>query len=437
MRGPETEGRQGRPVGKRRPACDHRPVQIATQPRLLRTDDRVVAGVGAAIARYLHIPRAVARTVLAVLAVFGFGLVFYLLAWRLIPDAKTPSPIAGRLAPRDWLDLSAIAAVAAGITQLFAMAGFGLPARILIPFVLAMTGLVVLVSAPGGLDDAGGRAANLTLPTWLPPGAAAAVDVLGTRRGVLVRAVVGLLLVVGGIAVLLGASESWQALRAGIVAVVVIGCGLVLVFGPWLWRLGSELVTERRERIRSQERAEVAAHLHDSVLQTLAMVQRRADEPREVVRLARKQERELRTWLLSGQRGDGDAVAGALGAALAALGAELEDTHGVPVEIVQVRDCDLDDRLRALLLAAREAISNAQRHSGADRVSVYCEVGANEVTVFVRDRGCGFDRGAVAADRRGILESIEGRMTRHGGRAALRSASGEGTEVELVMPRNP
>jgi signal transduction histidine kinase len=410
-------------------------VQIATMPpRLSRTDDRVVGGVAAALARYLRVPRLVMRIALVLSAVFGFGLVFYALAWLLIPDAAVASPIAARLAPRDGLDLAAIAAVAAGVTQLFSLVGLGLPERLLVPLVIAVVGLVAVAGAGSG-DDASGRAHPLALPSWLPPGAAAAVDVLGTRRGVLVRAIVGLLFVLGGIAVLFGASESWQAVRAGVIAVVVIGCGLVLVFGPWLWRLGSELVSERRERIRSDERAEVAAHLHDSVLQTLAMVQRRADEPREVVRLARKQERELRTWLLSGQRVDPDAVAGTLGEALTALGAELEESHGVPVEIVQVRDCALDDRIGSLMLAAREAISNAQRHSGADRVSVYCEVGSSDVTMFVRDRGRGFDRTQVAPDRRGIAESIEGRMARHGGRANVTSTPGEGTEVELVVTR--
>lgn len=402
----------------------------------MRTDDRVVAGVGSALATSMHLPKLAARITLVVLALTGFGIAFYLLAWLLIPDAERPSAIATRLAPRDWLDLAAMVAIAAGITQLFALAGFGVPARLLIPLVIAVVGLVLVVTVPGG-DDIGDRPTAVVLPSWVPPGAAAAVDVLGTRRGVLVRAAIGLLLVVGGLAALLGTSDSWRAFRNGIVAVIVIGCGLFLVFGPWLWRLGTELVTERRERIRNEERAEVAAHLHDSVLQTLAMVQRRAAEPREVVRLARKQERELRTWLLSGQRVDPDAAVGSLGAALTALGAELEETHGIPIELVQVRDCDLDERLGALLLAAREAISNAQRHSGVDRVSVYCEVSTDDVTVFVRDRGRGFDRAAVAADRRGIAESIEGRMARHGGRAIVRSAKGSGTEVELVMPRQP
>jgi signal transduction histidine kinase len=166
------------------------------------------------------------------------------------------------------------------------------------------------------------------------------------------------------------------------------------------------------------------------------MVQRRADQPREVVRLARKQERELRMWLLSGRRAEAATESGSFGAALSALAAELEDIHGVPVEIVQVRDCDLDERLSPLLLAAREAISNAQRHSGAGKVSVYSEVGASDVAVYVRDRGRGFDRERVAPDRRGVTESIEGRMARSGGRATVRTTRDEGTEVELVMPRS-
>ena len=405
-----------------------------TGSRIVRTDDRIVGGVAAAIARRFHVPRVVLRTALVLSAIFGFGLIFYLLAWVLIPDVDAPTPLARRLGPNDWLGVAAIAAMAEGINQLFANAGLGLPIHLLLPLVVAVVGLVIVVSAPGGLDANSGEPL-VALPSWVPPGVAAAVDVLGSRRGVLVRAAFGVVLVLGGIVVLFSSRQSWNALRAGLVAVMVIGSGLVLVVGPWLWRLGTELVSERRERIRSDERAEVAAHLHDSVLQTLAMVQRRADQPREVVRLARKQERELRNWLHSGQRVDSDAAGGSLGAAVAALGAELEETHGVPVEIVQVRDCDLDDRLGALLLATREAISNAQRHSGADHVSVYCEVGGAEVALYVRDRGRGFDRAQIASDRRGISESIEGRMARHGGRATVRSTVGEGTEVELLMPR--
>jgi signal transduction histidine kinase/phage shock protein PspC (stress-responsive transcriptional regulator) len=404
---------------------------------MVRTDDRLVAGVSRPVAKALRVPRLLVRVGFVVSAIGGFGLFAYLLCWALMPDAAQPTELAARIGPRDWRDLLAIAAIAAGMTDLFAVAGFGVPARILLPLVLAVIGIVIAVSVPrAALDDEHARSVGLTLPAWIPPGAAAAVDVLGTRRGVLVRAIAGALLVLGGLGVLFGTSESWTAVRGGMIAVVVIACGLALALGPWLWRLGTELVDERRERIRSDERAEVAAHLHDSVLQTLAMVQRRADQPREVVRLARKQERELRTWLLTGDRVEQNGAAGTVGAALAGLAAELEDSHGVPVEVVQVRDCDVDERVGALVLAAREAISNAQRHSGAAAVSVYCEVDPNEVSVFVRDRGRGFDRRAVASDRRGIAESIEGRMIRHGGRATVRSAPGEGTEVELTMPRN-
>jgi signal transduction histidine kinase len=224
-------------------------------------------------------------------------------------------------------------------------------------------------------------------------------------------------------------------LRGGLFAGAVVASGIALAIGPALIRLGRELVEERRERIRSEERADVAAHLHDSVLQTLALVQRRADDPREVVRLARRQERELRAWLLGGDA-DSPPAATSLGRALEGVAAEVEDECGVPVEVVRVRDCPLDN-LEPLLLASREAMLNAARHSGAPDVSVYLEVEPHRATVFVRDRGRGFDPASVPADRGGIAASIVGRMARRGGTAAIRSAPGDGTEVELVLPRGP
>src|SRR5262249_44719625 len=136
--------------------------------------------------------------------------------------------------------------------------------------------------------------------------------------------------------------DSWRALQGGVIGAVVVVVGCALIIGPGVWELLSQLMRERRERIRSDERAEVAAHLHDSVLQTLALVQRRADDPREVVRLGGRQERELRAWLLSGGDPDGatnGAGNGSIGAALDALAAEVETEHGVPVEVVRVRDC--------------------------------------------------------------------------------------------------
>ena len=191
------------------------------------------------------------------------------------------------------------------------------------------------------------------------------------------------------------------------------------------------LAAERAERIRSQERSEVAAHLHDSVLQTLALVQKRAGDPREVANLARRQERELRAWLGGGRPEPGESLA----SSLEAVAAEVEETHRVPIDVVAVGDAPMDDRGVALVAAAREALVNAAKFAGGAPVQLYAEVGEERTEVFVRDRGPGFDASAVPEDRRGLRESIIGRMQRHGGRAVVHSAPGTGTEVELVIER--
>jgi signal transduction histidine kinase len=194
-----------------------------------------------------------------------------------------------------------------------------------------------------------------------------------------------------------------------------------------------DLGAERRERIRSQERSEVAAHLHDSVLQTLALIQRRADSAPEVLRLARSQERALRAWLYS--RRDDSTGQQTLAGAVEAVAAEVETDHGVPVDVVTVGDCPVDERLNAVVRAAREAMVNAAKFAGVDHVDVFVEVEDGDVTVFVRDTGVGFDPDAVPDDRRGIADSVVGRMARHGGSGTVRSTPGDGTEVELHMAR--
>ena len=212
-------------------------------------------------------------------------------------------------------------------------------------------------------------------------------------------------------------------------AVFVVIVALALILAPFWLRLGRGLTEERAERIRTQERAEMAAHLHDSVLQTLALMQKRAADPREVAALARRQERELRAWL-NGTRGERSA---SLAAALEAAVAEVEDAHGVPVDVVAVGDRPLDAAGEALVAAAREAVLNAVKFAPEAAISVYAEVRGDEVEVFVRDRGPGFELDAVPADRRGLRESVLGRMARHGGRAEIHTRPGEGTEVELVL----
>ena len=272
-------------------------------------------------------------------------------------------------------------------------------------------------------------------PVASPPAPLARVAdrrILAGVAAALAQVLLGVGLIVAGVAVFMVATPSVRSPSAGILATAAIAVGLVMVFGPWWWRLTHDLAVERQERIRTQERAEVAAHIHDSVLQTLALIQRNSTDARTVSTLARAQERELRSWLYGPpEPRPGESVA----AALQRVSDEVEDLHGVTVETVDVGDCPVDDRLAALVLSSREALANAARHSGAPAVSAYLEVEPHQVTVFVRDRGAGFDPDDVPRDRRGIADSIVGRMDRFGGKAAVRSRPGQGTEVELVMPR--
>src|SRR5262249_24752910 len=184
-----------------------------------------------------------------------------------------------------------------------------------------------------------------------------------------------------------------------------IAGALLLIAGPWLWRLALDRDAERAARIRSEERSEVAARVHDSVLQTLALIQRHAQEPRRVAALARRQERALRGWM-DEDRPLGD-DASSLMAALSTAAADVEELYGVRVELASAGDCPADD---ALVLAAREAMTNAAKFAGVEEIDVYAEVGDDGVSVFIRDRGTGFDRTAVPPDRRGLAEPIEGRL---------------------------
>lgn len=258
------------------------------------------------------------------------------------------------------------------------------------------------------------------------------------RNLTLARSAAGVLLVgagVSGMFVIQGSAEHLGAVLQASLAVLV---GVALLAGPWLVRMAQDLGQERLMRIRAQERAEVAAHVHDSVLHTLTLIQRNADRPAEVRRLARSQERELRNWLHrpegSGRAAEDEPAT--LAEAVKRTAAEVEDKHGVPLEVVLVGDCPLDEPLPALIQAAREAMVNAAKYGGeGGPVQVFAEVSGPEVFVSVRDRGPGFDLDAVPADRMGVRESIIGRMERHGGTARLRSAPDGGTEVELEMKR--
>jgi signal transduction histidine kinase len=215
-------------------------------------------------------------------------------------------------------------------------------------------------------------------------------------------------------------------LAAGVLALV----GAVLL--PWLFVLTRAITRERAARVRAEERAEVATHLHDSVLQALTLIHKRADDPRAVRGLTRRADRELRAWLYGGAPGDGDDFA----AAAKAVAEEVEDRFDVTIEMATVGTCRLDGPARAVIGAVREALTNAAKHGEVRHVSVFAEITAENLHALVRDRGRGFDPALCnGADRRGITDSIERRIHAHGGSAVVRSTPGAGTEVELHMPR--
>ncbi|WP_326820007.1 ATP-binding protein [Streptosporangium sp. NBC_01756] len=391
------------------PAAPAAPEEAAF-PRLMRlVEGRLVAGVAQGAAAQLRLDPVVLRLAFVLLTVLdGIGAVAYAALWMFTPR----EPYEGREPGRDWSQLAAYGAIALALTALGWLTGASTGGIGAWP--IAVGGIGSLILWQQADPDRRRRWMNTTV---------------GQVRQNRVRTFAGLVLVVVGAIGFLVANDELVKARSGIVFTLVVVGGVGLIATPWLAGLWKELQRERRERIRQEERAEVAAHVHDSVLHTLTLIQRNAQDSREVMRLARSQERELRNWLYQPKQ-DADA---SLAAAVRRVAAEEEDAHGVPIEVVCVGDCPLTPELSAMMQAARQAMVNAAKYSGASVVSVYAEAEPEEVTVFVRDRGVGFDMGEVADDRMGIRQSIIGRMERHGGSARVRTEPGEGTEVMLTM----
>jgi signal transduction histidine kinase len=343
----------------------------------------VVAGVAAGLGRALGVDPTLVRLLFAILTLAGgAGVALYLAAALLMRNERGARPSGWRVV---------VGAALVVLAAIVALNGLGLPGFVQAAAAAAAVGVFFLVRR------------QKRLVGWALVAAAAAI------------------LLTGGGDVGTDGPLLTPAALAG---------GLLLVIGPWLWRAAQERDAERTARIRSEERAEVAARVHDSVLQTLALIQKSSADPRRVAGLARRQERELRGWLF-GAYGEGSLVA-----AIEDAATEIEELHDVRIEVASAGNAPLDDDLRALVLATREAMVNAAKFANTDEVSVYVEVDGSGASVFVRDRGAGFERGEVPAERRGLAESIEGRMTRHGGTATITSAPGAGTEVELTLPRD-
>jgi len=402
------------------PAPETRP---AHRPLLRHPDRGLLGGVCAGVAEYVGVEPLLVRFAMAgAIMIGGLGVAIYALAWALIPVAPGSHRSAGR--PRGaWREAAAIVVIAAVVLVVLRHTGLWLGDSLVGPVLLASFGMA-LVWRPASSSFGG-------LPhRWRPSLGSLSLNLRRPSPGDAPRLVLGAVLVAFAAASLLHTLGVLDSLGKAIGVVAIIATALGLLVAPWFLRLGRNLAVERAARIREQERAEVAAHLHDSVLQTLALIQRRAGDAREVAGLARRQERELRRWLFERPASGAGA---SVKAALERAAAEVEELHGVSIEVVIVGDCPLGAPLEALVQAAREAMTNAAKFAGEERVDLYAEAGSGRVEAFVRDRGVGFDPAAIPADRRGVRDSIVGRMERHGGRAGVRSTPGEGTEIELLM----
>jgi signal transduction histidine kinase/phage shock protein PspC (stress-responsive transcriptional regulator) len=395
----------------------------------------MLGGVCTGLARHLGWPVMVIRAGFVALVIFQFlGVIAYGALWLLLPPESTTTAPGLEAASRtglrdpsrprrrvDWGMLVALVAFGGGLLWLVQTSGFGVSQQLFWPVAFACAGAALVWRQADSAQqkkwraEAGGK-------VWLAPFVA--------RGGwpALVRVIVGLGLVGAAFGIVLAQEGHIDQLPEVMAMTTLALAGLAVVLAPWLHRSRAALNQARAEKVRADARADMAAHLHDSVLQTLALIQRHAEDPKAVSQLARRQERELRTWLYEEELPETT-----LRAALTSAAAEVEDERGIPVDVVVVGDCDTSDQVQALVRAVREAIVNAAKHSGADKIDVYAEVDDDRVEVFVRDRGQGFDLDDVGEDRMGVKGSILDRMDRHGGKASVRSRPGEGTEVRLEI----
>jgi len=373
-----------------------------------RETNRIIAGVAGGLADSLRVADAYVRAAfLTLLAVWGIGGVLYFGFWLVAFDKVEDREVE----PVSTTQGLGLAAAFAGVLVLLGAVGWW-PNPILVLTAAALSfGTAALTDSSRPAPLAGLFDPNVEKPSRA-------------------RLLIGVVLLIGGLSILNIRVGGLFEFSTVFLAIAVTGLGVVVAFGPWVRRLLGDLATERNERIRQEERGEVAAHLHDSVLQTLALIQR-SDDPTRMAMLARHQETELRDWLHGSVPLDGiDLVSTALKSAAA----RVEEDHQIPVDVVTVGDHPVDESAKALVGAASEAMVNAAKHSGADRMSLFFEATEQEMSVYVTDQGKGFDPAEVGDDRRGIANSIRTRVVKAGGTVEIVSEPGEGTEVMLHMP---
>ncbi|MFC4156159.1 PspC domain-containing protein [Corynebacterium marambiense] len=379
-------------------------------PRFTRVrQGRVIGGVATGLSRHLGVDVRIVRLLLALSCLLsGAGVLCYALIWVLFSQTDgEPVPGSPETSRTDHL-LVVLAIIGALVA--FALVTGSTAVRWWPLLIIGLGAVIVWRTYDRGMDFSELRGG---VPTLLAGGT----------------------LVLTGIILVLVNWENRQAFGTTLMAVLLTLAG-VAVLGVPLWlKMWEELTRERAERLAAAERAEIASRLHDSVLQTLALIQKRAGEDTEIAGLARSQERELRQWLFGQQENAAAGAAATVFAALELACGEVEDTYSVRIAPVTVgADSPLTETTRAVILAAREAMVNAARHSGVRDIDVYAEHLAGELSVYVRDRGRGFDPDDVPDGHHGLAGSIRGRVTRVGGTVVVKSAPGAGTEVILRVP---
>lgn len=397
------------------------PAEAPVRRLYRRRDGRMVAGVVTGLSEHLAIDVLLLRIAfVASIALGGFGVVLYAAFWAMVPERPDDGAAPPHRTGSRWTQALGFTALAAVMLLLAQLLGFG--ASLLWPAAATVAGAAILWR----------QADEASRTRWRTVAGRPREILEQARLRSLLRYLAGAGLVLAGMATFLATHNAFPVARRAFLPVVVAVLGIALVVGPWLLRYWREAADERTARIREHERVELAGRIHDSMLQTLTLIQRRAGDPEEVRRLVRHSERELRDWLYRPAQ-----PAESLRAMVTAACAEIEDEYAVSIDLVVVGEHPASADVEPIVQAMREAAVNAAKHSGVKRISVYAEVGTGQITIFVRDRGKGFDPDAVPEDRYGVRESVLARMQRHGGGAMVRSTKRAGTEVRLTLPLKP
>jgi len=406
---------------------------VGTPLRPLRRgrDNSILGGVCGGFATRLGIKERNIRVIFALLTlVFGLGVLLYMTFWLVLTRSGEEHSIVQQIFQNRREAQFVLVAFIATLVLIITLettgtqtsGGFGWP--------LLLSAFGVFAVWRGASSDERRHLTDFFDSAPIIGGAMSK-----SRKGILLRIIVGAALVFFGLDQLHHIGGVWGSAGSALLGTAILVIGVLVLFAPWWLQNVRELTSERRERVRIEERALMVAHLHDSVLQTLTLIERAAANESDVVRLARNQERELRQWLFSPETLT-DASTSFVGL-VGTLEHDVENDYGVRVELVTVGDCVPDERVTTLVAAAREAAINAAKWSEAPSVSIFTEVEPHSISIFVRDRGVGFDLDAIPVDRRGIALSIRQRMSQLGGDAVINTSAGAGTDVQLVMPRTP